>query len=750
MKTKVHEPASKEHTESGGISVKRRQLLVGASVFTLAVNLRGVIAHAAMDRALHAEPFAPNAFIRVDSSGKVTIVSSYLEMGQGTFTGIATLAAEELDITPSQLEVVPAPADTKLYMNPALAKSGFKVQGTGGSTAMAGAWYQMRKAAATARAMLVTAAAQSWRVPPGELTVRKGVISHAASGRSAGYGRFVDRARNLPIPRQVALKDPQRFQLIGKTSGMPRVDVPPKVNGTATYTQDIQLPGMLVAVIAHPPQIWAKVKSVDATRAKAIPGVVAVAEVPGTDVYQGGVAVFARNTWIAKQGRDALDIVWDESTAAATNTEALYAEYEKISATPGRIAEQRGTTLSESPAGGHVIEAVYRLPYLAHAAMEPLNCVVQLGDGHCQIWNGEQWQTLDQASVAGDLGLKPQQVQITQLYAGGSFGRRASTTSDYVREAVAIAKAARTQGIKAPIKMVWMREDDMRAMHYRPLTVHNARLVLDGNGRLVSWRWCIVGQSFLPPSSANRVDGIMVEGATGMPYDIPNLQIEEHIDRTTRVPVQWLRSVGHTYTAFVGETLIDEAARRAGRDPYEFRRDMLTANPRHLAVLELAAEKAGWKEPLARGAAGEKRARGIALQEAFNTVVAHVAEVTVRSDGTFRVDRVTCAVDCGLAINPSIVEAQMQSGIGFGLSFLQQQITIENGRVVQGNFNDYPVLRMNAMPKVAVHIVPSANPPSGAGEPGVPPTAPAVLNAIAAITGKFPRKLPIGQSVRTL
>jgi isoquinoline 1-oxidoreductase beta subunit len=724
----------------------RRQFLGGLAAFTLATgNADGRVTHAAVAGGA-AAPFAPNAFIRVDAAGNVTVVSSYLEMGQGTFTGLATLAADELDIGLDKVEVVAAPADVARYMNPVLAKRGSAIQGTGGSSAMAGAFTQMRQAAATARAMLLSAAAAQWNVPVGELGVADGVITHAPSGRRAGYGAFIAAAAQEPVPADVPVKAIADFRLIGR-SGTPRVDIAGKVNGTAIYTQDIKLPGMLVAVIAHPPRLWAKVAHVDATKARAIPGVIAVVTVPGDAEVQGGVAVLAKNTWVARQGRDALTITWDETHALSLGSAEIRQQFRAFVDTPGVVATERGKVLDAAPPGGTFLEAVYEQPYLAHAPMEPMNCLVHLHDDRCEIWNGEQFQTLDQRGVAKDLGLKPEQVQITQLYAGGSFGRRANPRADYVREAVRIARAAAEQGIIVPIKMVWMREDDMRAAQYRPLTVHKVRLALDAGGNLVSWHSTVVGQGFFkkPPGA---VDASLVEGVSDMPYDIPNVRVEHHIAETIDVPVQWLRSVGHTHTAVVGETLIDEAARATGKDPYLFRRAMLDKRPRDRGVLDLVADKAGWRAPLAAGAPGERRARGIALQQAFGTYVAQVAEVTVRADGSFSVDRVVCAVDCGVPVNPDIITAQMAGGVGFGLSFLRQAITLENGSVTQGNFNDYPVLRMNAMPLVEVHIVPSQEAPTGVGEPGVPPTAPAVLSALSAATGLKIRSLPLGDSVR--
>jgi isoquinoline 1-oxidoreductase/isoquinoline 1-oxidoreductase beta subunit len=714
---------------------------------TLAISFGGGIAVAASPKRPQDVSFEPNAFIRIGADGSVTVVSSYLEMGQGTFTGIATLAADELDVSMDKVQVVAAPADAARYLNPVLAKHGYKVQGTGGSTAMAGAWNQMREAAAAARMMLLAAAAKRWKVDASTLKVEDGVIIHTQSDRRAGYGDFVEDAAHEPVPANVSLKPATAFRLIGQQKSR-RVDVPAKVNGSAIYTQDIKLPGMLVAVIAHPPRLWARVHQIDATKAKAIPGVVAVLEIPGDDEVQGGVAVLAHNTWIARQGRDALTINWDETHALSLDSKDIFEQFRTLADKPGIVAAKRGTPFGEAPSGGRVIEAVYEQPYLAHATMEPMNCLVHLHDDRCEIWNGEQWHTADQTAAAKELGYQPGQVSITQLYAGGSFGRRANPRSDYVREAVRIARIARIHGITSPVKMVWMREDDMRAAQYRPLTVHKVKLALDNSGNLVSWAQTVVGQSFSKRKSPNAIDHSLLEGSEDIPYDIPNFSVTQHNPDNVRVPTQWLRSVGHTHAAFVGETLMDEAARAAKRDPYQFRRAMLSKQLRHRAVLDLAAEKANWLAPLPPSSTGARRGRGIALQRAFGTHVAQVAEVTVQKDGSFTVDRVVCAVDCGVVINPDIVRAQAEGGIGFGLSFLRQAITLDRGRVQQGNFNDYPVLRLNGMPTVEVHIVTSTEPPTGIGEPCVPPIAPAVANAIAAATGTSIRSLPLTDDIR--
>lgn len=734
---------SAKQAKATGIS--RRQFLGGLGALTIAVNFKGTFALAADVE--QQSLFAPNAFIRIDRDGFVTVVSSYIEMGQGTFTGLATLAAEELDITQQQLRVVGSPADAEKYVNPKLAEMGMPVQGTGGSTAMAGAWKVMRNAAASARYMLVAAAAKQWQVDASELTVVDGEIIHAASNRKASYGKFIEDAAKqpMPTPEQIKLKQPEEFKLIGNNSGMMRVDIPEKVNGKAIFTQDIKVPNMLVAVMAHPPRKFAKLRSVDSSKAAAIPGVEAIVPVPGDDVVQGGVAVLAKNTWIAKKGCEALVLEWDESSGIFDDTETLFKQYRAAAATKGLEVVNKGTQVDEPPQGSHVINAVFELPYLAHAPMEPMNAMVHFKGDSAEMWNGEQWHTGDQAAVAKELGLTPDKVTITQLYAGGSFGRRASPKSDYVSEAARLAKMAFKQGINAPIKLVWLREDDMGGLFYRPMTVHDARIVVDDKGEISSWRWRIAAQSFFG-ASKDSVDPVLSEGASDMPYAIDNLLVEQHI-MDGNVPTSWLRSVGHTHTSVVGETLIDEAAAATKQDPYQFRRKLLAHEPKMLAVLDLVAEKSGWGTPLAPAKDGGKRGRGIAIRESFGTIVAQVAEVTVAVDGTYHVDKVYCAADCGQVINPVNIASQVEGGIGFAMSFLRQEITLKNGVVQQGNFNTYPVLRMNDAPVVEVFTVPSTNPPTGIGEPGVPPAVPAILNAISAITGKFARRLPYGTSV---
>ena len=723
-------------------NLSRRRFLQGGAGLTLGFCLPGLAlaaAEAGPGKAgagvVAPVTFEPNAFLRIGTDNTVTVISKHLEMGQGTYTGLATLLAEELDADWPQVRVEGAPADAKRYNNLFWGPA----QGTGGSTAMANSWEQMRKAGAAGRAMLVAAAAKAWNVPAGEITVDKGSLRHAASGRTATFGQLAEAAAREAVPADVVLKDPKDFKLIGKTAR--RTDMRDKTDGSAKFTQDVQLPGMLVAVVAHPPQFGAKVKSFDASKAKKIKGVVDVVQIPQ------GVAVLAKDTWSAKKGRDALQVVWDDSAAFKLGSDEILARYKEMAKKPGLVARKEGDAAKALAGATKVISASYDFPYLAHAAMEPMNCVIRVSSDACEVWNGEQMHTVDQHGLASLFGLKAEQVHIHMLYAGGSFGRRASKDSDYVLEAAHIVKAI---GGKAPVKLVWLREDDMRGGYYRPLFHHALQAGLDAQGNIVGWQHRLVGQSILIGSPFEKVmvkdgiDHVSVEGASNLPYAIPNLTVDLHTPTDIPVTVLWWRSVGSSHTAFSTEAFLDEVAVAAGKDPYALRLELLEKHPRHAAVLKLAAEQAGWGTPLKAGKPGERRGRGIAVHESFNSVVAQVAEVTVGKDGSVRVDRVVCGVDCGTAINPDNIRAQVEGGVGFALSAVfSGEITLKDGKVEPGNFDGYPVLRIDAMPVVEVHILPSAKPPTGIGEPGVPPVAPAVANAIAAATGKRLHRLPI-------
>jgi isoquinoline 1-oxidoreductase beta subunit len=695
-------------------------------------------ARRAMAKAMPAgAQFAPNAFVRIGADNTVTVIAKHVEMGQGSYTGIATVLADELDADWSLVRVESAPADAKRYANLAFGN----LQGTGGSSAMANSWMQLREAGAKARAMLLSAAAAQWHVPAEQLRVREGIVYHPDGSTQATYGSLVARAAGLAVPDKVALKDPASFTLIGRQHS-PRVDVAAKCDGTAAFTLDVALPGMLVALIRRPPRFGGAVRSFDPAGAMAVPGVVKVVQVPS------GVAVIAKGFWAAKQGREALKVEWDETRAETRSSAAIMAEYRQLAEKPGLEARKQGDAAQALGSAARRLSASYEFPFLAHAPMEPLDAVVKLTAGACEIWAGDQFQTVDQGNAARTAGLDPQQVSIHTLYAGGSFGRRANPGSDYIVEAVSVAKACGADGI--PIKLQWTREDDIHGGLYRPMYFHKLEAALSAGNELTGWRHIIVGQSIVAgtPFSAFIKDGIdatSVEGAATIAYGIPNIDVQL-TTTTTGVPVLWWRVVGSSHTTFAVEAFIDEVAHAAGQDPFEFRRKLLKDAPRLKGVLELAAEKAGWNSgPLPKG-----KGRGIAVAEAFKTSVAQVVEVSVDDSGQVRVDRVVCAVDCGTPINPDVIAAQMEGGIGFGLgAVLHGAITLKDGYVEQDNFNNYRVLRMNEMPKVEVHIVPSRAPPTGVGEPGVAPLGPAVANAIFAATGKRVHLLPFPQPETT-
>jgi len=674
-----------------------------------------------------APPFAPNAFLRIGTDESVTVIAKHLEMGQGTYTGLATIVAEELDADWRRVRVESAPADAKLYSNLA-----FGMQGTGGSSGIANSWPQLRDAGAKARAMLVTAASDQWHVPVSEVSVDKGIVFHAASKRQASFGSLVKSASALPVPSAVQLKDPKDFKLIGTKNT--RIDVPAKCDGTAQFTLDVVLPGMLVALLQRPPLFGATVKSFDGTAAMTVPGVVKVVQVPG------GVAVVAKSFWAAKLGRDALKVEWDDSKAEKRSSATIMDEYRRLADQPAQSTRKEGDVDAALKSAAHTVAASFEFPYLAHAPMEPCDAVVKLDSTSCEMWYGSQFQTVDQAHAARIAGLDPQQVKIHTLYAGGSFGRRANFSSDYIVEAVSIAKAYGADG--TPIKLQWTREDDIHGGLYRPMYFHKIEAALSADKKLIGWRHVIVGQSIMagtPLVPPGKPDPTSVEGAATMGYSIPNISVDLATTKTG-VPVLWWRVVGSSHTTFAVESFIDQVAHEAGVDPFTFRRQLLDKNPRMKAVLETAAEKAGWSsEPLPKG-----KGRGIAVAEAFNTLVAQVAEVTVDDMGGVKVDRVVCAVDCGIAVNPDIITAQMEGGIGFGLgAALYGAITLKDGRVEQSNFNNYRVLRMSEMPKVEVYIVPSSEKPSGVGEPGVAPVGPAVANAIFAASGRRIHVFPL-------
>ena len=669
--------------------------------------------------------FVPNAFLRIAKDGSVTVIGNHSEMGQGAYTSGAMTIAEELDADWTKIRVEPAPVDPA-YNHPI-----YGVQITGGSTSTWSEWDRLRKAGAAARQMLLAAAAQTWNVDPSTCRTGNGQVIHTNSQRRLSYGELVEKASTLTPAQNVTLKDPKDFKIIGKA--IKRLDTPDKTNGKAVFGLDVNVPGMLVAVVARPPVFGGQLKNFNADKAKAVPGVRYVVEI------ERGVAVVADGFWPAKLGREALEIVWDEGPRASLDSRTQREEYAGLAKKTGVVAKNEGEAVSALSKASKKLEAIYDLPYLAHATMEPMNCVADVRADSCEIWVGTQFQSGDRDAAARDTGLKPEQVKLHTTLLGGGFGRRSPLDSHVVREAVQISKT-----VKVPVKVVWTREDDMRGGYYRPRAYHTVSAGLDGNGKPVAWQQRIVCQSifvgtpFEPAVVKNGVEETAVEGAADLPYDIPNLLVEWH-QAPDGVPVFILRSVGHSHTAFVVETFVDELAHAAGKDPFEFRNALLGKHPRHKRVLEFVAEKAGWGKAMSNG-----RGRGLAVHESFGSYVAQVAEVSISKDRGLRVHRVVCAVDCGPVVNPDIVRAQMEGGIVFGLTAaLYGEITFEKGRVRQGNFHDYPMLRMHEMPQIEVHIVPSEDKMGGAGEVGVPPVAPAVANAVFALTSKRIRRLPI-------
>ncbi|KRA82014.1 twin-arginine translocation pathway signal protein [Lysobacter sp. Root667] len=714
----VPQPSRRQFLKAGA-------LLGGGLVIGFVIPGARRFALAAPAEAAAAAGFAPNAFLRIGNDDSVTVLIAHSEMGQGIWTGLSMLVAEELDADWSKIRVEHAPAA------PAYAHTAFGMQMTGGSTSTWSEFDRYRQAGATARQLLVAAAAQRFGVAESEVRTENGVA--IAGDQRARYGELADAAAKLPVSKTApVLKQAKDWKLIGKPTK--RLDSPEKITGRAKFGMDVQFEGLLTAVVARPPVFGGKVKSFDAAKAKAVPGVRDVVQVPT------GVAVVADHYWAAKQGRDALQIEWDLGPNATLDTAALREQFRKLAATPGTVAAQAGDAAAALAKAGKTFDAEYNVPYLAHAPMEPLNCTVKIDGDGCEIWTGTQFQTLDQQVAAGILGLKPEQVMIHTMFLGGGFGRRATPTSDFVSEAVQVAKAA-----GKPVKTVWSREDDVRGGYYRPMYLQQAKIAVDAQGYPVAWQHRLVGQSILggtPFEAAlvkNGIDSTSVEGVADSPYlkDIAHHRVELHSPKTG-IPVLWWRSVGHSYNAFVMESLIDELAHAAGKDPVEYRRALLKAHPRHLGALNLAADKAGWGVAPAKG-----RGRGVAVHESFGSYLAQIAEVSVEN-GAIRVHRVVCAIDCGVAVNPEGVRAQMESGIAFGLgAALHSALNFKDGRVQESNYHDYQVLRLHEMPQVEVHIVPSTERMGGAGEPGTAPIAPAVANAVFALTGQRLRELPL-------
>lgn len=668
--------------------------------------------------------FMPNAFLKIGTDERVTVIVNHSEMGQGVYTALPMLLAEELDADWNKIAYESAPVDAK-YNHPV-----FGMQMTGGSSSVWSGFEQYRKAGAAARAMLIAAAAQQWNVDPASLRTESGAVLDGAN-RKLSYGQLAEAAAKITPPEKVTLKDPMAFKLIGKPEK--RLDTPEKISGKAIFGIDVRSQGMLTAVVARAPVFGAKLKSFDDSRARNMPGVRKIVAVPS------GVAVVADSFWQAKMARDAVRIDWDEGEMHSFSTGQMMEQFRKQAQSPGTSVRRDGDPDAALAQAAKKIEAVYEVPYLSHLMMEPLNCAVDLRADSCEIWTGTQFQTVDRAAAAKTAGLPNEKVQIHTTFLGGGFGRRATPQSDFVVEAVHVAKAA-----AVPVKVVWTREDDMQGGWYRPAFLHAIVGGVDPSGSPVSWRSRLVGQSIMAGTmfesimmKGKQYDPVSVEGVDDLPYEIPNIAVESH-QAQVGVPVQWWRSVGHSHTAFATECFIDELAALTQKDPYQFRRALLTKHPRHLAVLDLAAQKAGWGKPMPNG-----RGRGIAVHFAFESYNAQVAEVSV-TDGKVRVHRIVSAIDCGHYVNPGIIAAQLEGGAIFAASAaLYQELTFENGRLQQTNFHTFPVLRMNECPEIETYIVESNEKSGGIGEPGVPCTAPAIANAVFAATGKRIRKLPI-------
>lgn len=666
--------------------------------------------------------FAPNAWIRIAPDDFVTIIIDKSEMGQGIVTSLSMLAAEELDCDWNKIRWEFAPAD-KAYFNTI-----FGMQGTGGSMSIRASWKPMLQAGADARDMLVEAAAQKWGVAKTACHTENGSVVNTATKARVSYGSLAEAAAKLPAPKGVALKDPKTYRLVGKPTK--RLDTVIKTNGRAEFGIDVRRPGMLHAVVARCPVFGGKVASFDAAKAKAVRGVKDVVQI------STGIAVVADNTWNAMEGRRVLDVRWDEGPNATLTSASISKLFAERAEQPGAVARKEGDAAAAMGGAAKKVEAVYEAPYQSHATMEPMNCTAHVRADGCDVWAPTQFQTTSQATAAKITGLNPEQVHIHTTYLGGGFGRRAEI--DFITEAVETSKA-----MQVPVQVTFTREDDMQHDMYRPASYCRFSAGLDGEGWPVAWNARIASPSIMvrffgPGAIKNGLDTSSTEGVSDIPYAVPNILVDYQLTEPG-IPVGFWRSVGASQNGFFSESFVDEVAIASGKDPCEFRRKLLAKAPRHLGVLELAAAKADWGKPLADG-----RFRGIAVVQAFDTYVAEVAEVSVAKDGTVRVHRVVCAVDCGRVINPATVEAQMQGGIVYGLTAaLKGGITIDRGRVQQSNFNDYELLRLNEMPLVEVHIVPSEEAPTGCGEPGVPPVAPAVCNAIFAATGKRIRRLPV-------
>jgi len=704
--------------------ISRREFLQTSGALCIAFNLPEA------KGASPASTLAPNAFVRIDSSGQVTVIVPYVEMGQGTYTSIPMLIAEELEVALASVRVEHAPASNELYGNPLL--GGF--QATGNSNAIRGAWIPMRQAGAVARTMLVSAAAEKWGVGAASCRARNGEVIHTPSGRRLKYGALVEAAAKLPVlkPESVALKPHSEFKLIGTPAK--RLDLSGKVNGKALYGIDVMIPGMKFAALAISPVLGGKPRSVDESEAKAVPGVRQIVQLSDS------VGVVADNTWAAKKGVAALKVEWDEGPNASVSSASILALMQAASEQPGAIARKEGDFKSAFDGAATRFQATYEMPFLAHATMEPMNCTVHVRRDGCDIWTGTQAMTLVQMTAAKIAGLPVDKVVVHNHLIGGGFGRRLE--ADGVARAVELARQ-----VDAPVKVIYSREDDIQHDMYRPYWYDRVSAGLDAQGKPVAWQHRLTGSSIMarwaPPFFQNGLDPDTIDCAAEPPYAIPHMLVDYVRHEPPGIRTAFWRGVGPTHNVFVVESFIDELASTAKRDPVEYRRALLSANPRAKAVLDLAASKSGWGSALPSGAG-----RGISLQFAFGSYLSMVAEVEVSRRGEVHVNKVVCALDCGTAVNPDSIRAQMQSGIVLGLSAaLREGITLKDGRVQQANFGDYRVLRMYEMPKVEVHLVQSTAAPGGIGETGTSCFTPALTNAIFAATGKRVRKLPVGDQL---
>ena len=677
-------------------------------------------------KAAQSESFAPNAFIRIGSDGEIVLTMPYVEMGQGTYTSIPMLIAEELEVNLQQVRLEHAPPNEKLYANPMLG-----VQATGNSNAMRGAWKPLREAGATARTMLVTAAAKRWAVDAQSCRAQDGAVIHAPTGRRLTHGELAADAAKMPVPQNVTLKSPQDFKLIG--TPVRRLDAPAKVNGTAVYGIDVRPPGVKMATLAQSPVFGGRVKSVDDAAAKAVTGVRQIVRL------DDAVAVVADHMGAAKKGLAALKIEWDEGPHAALSTEAIARELDQATQRSGAVAQNIGDADKALAGATTRVEATYQVPFLAHATMEPMNCTVHFRSGECEIWIGSQAVARVQAMAAQAAGLPPEKVIVHNHLIGGGFGRRLE--ADGAVRAVQIA-----QHVDGPVKVVWTREEDIQHDMYRPYWFDRIAAGLDVRGRPVAWKNRFAGSSviarWLPPAFRDGLDPDSTEGAIDLVYDLPNFHVEFVRVEPPGIPTAFWRSVGPSHNVFVTESFIDELATAAKQDAVAYRRALLDKSQRAKAVLDLAAEKSGWGQALPKGSG-----RGVSLQFVFGSYLAQVAEVDVSKEGAVRIRRVVCVVDCGTVVNPDTVQAQIQSGIVFGATAaLHGEITLKNGRIEQSNFDSYPVLRIDEAPVIEVHVVKSAEPPGGMGETGTSAIVPAIANAIFAATGKRLRKMPVDAS----